>query len=74
MGLGTAAALVTWTRGLQLWLALQPYQELGRAESRYLEAHQVPRTGPASLPLGTYHGVTSLLQPPSSITYLAIRL
>lgn len=67
-------ALATWTRGFQLWLALQPDQELGPAESRYLEAHQVPRIGPASLPLGTYHGATSLLQPPSSIIYLAIRL
>jgi redox-sensitive bicupin YhaK (pirin superfamily) len=62
------------TRGFQLWLALPPDLELDAAESRYLTPREVPRSGPASVLLGELGGVSSPLEAPSSINYLAVRL
>lgn len=61
-------------RGFQLWVALPPEEELGSVESIYLPKAQVPKIGPASVLLGTYEGVSSLLQAPSDITYVGVRL
>ena len=62
------------SRGFQLWLALPPEHELGSAESIYQAPEDVREAGPASVLLGTYGGVSSLLKAPSSINYLAVRL
>ena len=62
------------TRGFQLWFALPPDQELGPVESRYLAPGEVPRSGPASVLLGSYGGATSPITSPSPATYLAVRL
>ena len=62
------------TRGFQLWLALPPDQELGPVESVYLPPGEVPLNGPARVLVGTHGEVTSPLNAPASITYLAVRL
>jgi redox-sensitive bicupin YhaK (pirin superfamily) len=62
------------SRGFQLWLALPPDQELGPAESIYQEPRDIRASGPASVLLGTLGGVSSPLEAPSSINYLALRL
>jgi redox-sensitive bicupin YhaK (pirin superfamily) len=60
------------TRGFQLWLALQPDQELGPSESIYQKPQDVHAKGPAAVLLGTLGEVSSPLT--SSINYLAVRL
>src|SRR5438309_119010 len=62
------------TRGFQLWLALPPDQELGPVESVYLPPIEVPRNGAARVLVGIHGEVTSPLNAPASITYLAVRL
>ncbi len=62
------------TRGFQLWLALPPDQELGPAESIYQKPEDIRADGPASVLLGTLGAVSSPLEAPSSINYLAVRL
>ncbi len=61
-------------RGFQLWIALPPEEELGEVESIYLAAKALQRHGPAVVLLGKYEGVSSRLEPPSSMTYLFVRL
>jgi redox-sensitive bicupin YhaK (pirin superfamily) len=61
-------------RGFQLWLALPPEQELGPTENIYLNADAVARDGPAHVLVGTHGGATSVLNPPGSLNYLAVRL
>ena len=62
------------SRGFQLWLALPPEQELGPVESIYQKPQDIHASGPASVLLGTLGEVSSPLQAPSSINYLAVRL
>jgi redox-sensitive bicupin YhaK (pirin superfamily) len=62
------------TRGFQLWVALPPHLELGDSESLYQGAEDIPQTGPARVLLGGYGGVSSAIQAPSSINYLAVTL
>jgi redox-sensitive bicupin YhaK (pirin superfamily) len=62
------------SRGFQLWLALPPDQELGPAESVYQKPQDIGANGPASVLLGTLGEVSSPLEAPSSINYLAVRL
>jgi redox-sensitive bicupin YhaK (pirin superfamily) len=62
------------SRGFQLWIALPPEHELGPAETIYVAPQDIRQVGPASVLLGTFGGVSSPLQPPSSINYLAVRL
>lgn len=61
-------------RGYQLWTALPPSLELGKPVSQYLSSDDVPSTGPASVILGSYEGVTSTVQAPAGINYLLVRL
>jgi redox-sensitive bicupin YhaK (pirin superfamily) len=61
-------------RGFQLWLALPPDQELGPSESIYLKPDDIRSSGPVSVLLGSYGGVSSPLKAPSPINYLAGRL
>jgi redox-sensitive bicupin YhaK (pirin superfamily) len=62
------------SRGFQLWLALPADQELGESESIYLTPGEIPTSGPVSVLLGSYEGVSSPLKTPSPINYLAVRL
>jgi redox-sensitive bicupin YhaK (pirin superfamily) len=62
------------TRGFQLWMALPPEQELGEVESIYQSREALQRQGPAIVLLGKYVGVSSRLDPPSSMTYLFVYL
>jgi len=62
------------SRGFQLWIALPPDQELGPVESIYQKPQDVHASGPASVLLGTLGGVSSPLEAPSQINYLAVRL
>jgi redox-sensitive bicupin YhaK (pirin superfamily) len=62
------------SRGFQLWLALPADQELGASESIYLTPGEIPTSGPVSVLLGSYGGVSSPLKAPSPINYLAVRL
>ncbi|MEA3040730.1 MAG: hypothetical protein QOC65_219 [Sphingomonadales bacterium] len=62
------------SRGFQLWLALPADQELGASESLYLTPGEIPTSGPVSVLLGSYGGVSSPLTAPAPINYLAVRL
>jgi len=62
------------TRGFQLWLALPPNLELGPSLSLYQRAQDVPLVGPARILLGTYENVSSAIEAPADINYLAVRL
>jgi redox-sensitive bicupin YhaK (pirin superfamily) len=62
------------SRGFQLWLALPPDEELGPSESIYLTPGKIRSAGPASVLLGSLDGVSSPLEAPASINYLAVRL
>lgn len=61
-------------RGFQLWIALGPELEHASVESQYVEAHRVPKSGPAHVILGTYEGLRSPARSPDGITYLMHRL
>ena len=62
------------SRGFQLWIALPPEQELSEVESIYQLPEALQRQGPATVLLGTYGGVSSQLNAPSSMTYLFVHL
>jgi redox-sensitive bicupin YhaK (pirin superfamily) len=62
------------SRGFQLWIALPPDQELGPVESLYLAPGDIPRDGPASILLGRLGCVSSPIEAPSPIAYLAVSL
>ena len=62
------------TRGFQLWIALPPQLELGPTISIYQAPEEVPQDGPARVLLGSYGSVSSAIEPPSPINYLAVRL
>lgn len=62
------------SRGFQLWIALPPEHELEPAASIYLTPEAIVRHGPAHVLLGQLGPASSPLQPPSSMTYLSVRL
>jgi redox-sensitive bicupin YhaK (pirin superfamily) len=62
------------TRGFQLWIALPPELELGPTISIYQAPEDVPQDGPARVLLGSYGSASSVIEAPSAITYLAVRL
>nr|WP_297525459.1 hypothetical protein [uncultured Roseateles sp.] len=61
-------------RGFQLWIALPPELEQATVESQYVEAPQVPTSGPAHVVLGSYGGARSPARSPDGVTYLLVRL
>jgi redox-sensitive bicupin YhaK (pirin superfamily) len=61
-------------RGFQLWIALPPELELGKAESVYLEGDVIERDGPATVLLGRYGSAKSAIKAPSPINYLSVTL
>jgi redox-sensitive bicupin YhaK (pirin superfamily) len=62
------------TRGFQLWIALPPELELGPTLSIYQAREDVPQNGPARILLGSYGAVSNVIESPSPINYLAVRL
>jgi redox-sensitive bicupin YhaK (pirin superfamily) len=60
--------------GYQLWLALPPELELAPAESLYVDPGRIPGDGHVRVLIGSYRGMTSPIPPPSSLTYLHVRL
>ena len=62
------------TRGFQLWIALPPELELGPTTSLYQPAEEVQSDGPARVLLGRYGSASSVIESPSPINYLAVRL
>jgi redox-sensitive bicupin YhaK (pirin superfamily) len=62
------------TRGFQLWIALPPELELGPTLSIYLAPEDIQSEGPARVLLGRYGVVSSVIESPSPINYLAVRL
>ncbi|MBI3146184.1 MAG: pirin family protein [Pseudogulbenkiania sp.] len=61
-------------QGFQLWLALPPEVENGMPESRYIEAQDMRRAGPAYVIVGTYENVSSPVPAPEGINYLLVTL
>ncbi|UXH80163.1 pirin family protein [Roseateles amylovorans] len=60
--------------GFQLWVALPADQENAPAFSQYLAPSEVPQVGPARVLMGRYGAAQSAIEPPSSMTYLALTL
>lgn len=60
--------------GFQLWIALPPTLEHAPVDSQYVEASDVPTTGPAHVILGSYDGVRSPARSPEGVTYLLVKL
>jgi redox-sensitive bicupin YhaK (pirin superfamily) len=65
---------VSRIRGFQLWLALPPDVENGAPESRYIEAHDMRRAGPAHVIVGTHDDVSSPVPAPEGVNYLLVTL
>jgi redox-sensitive bicupin YhaK (pirin superfamily) len=61
-------------KGFQLWIALRPELEHAAVDSQYVEASQVPTSGPARVILGSYDGIHSPARAPDGVTYLLVRL
>jgi redox-sensitive bicupin YhaK (pirin superfamily) len=61
-------------RGYQLWTALPAALELGEANSQYLSASVIPKTGPARVILGRYENVQSPVAAPAGVNYLHVKL
>ena len=62
------------TRGFQLWIALPPELELGPSLSLCLAREEVQEDGPVRVLLGNHGAVSSVIESPSPINYLAVRL
>jgi redox-sensitive bicupin YhaK (pirin superfamily) len=60
--------------GFQLWVALPPELENADARSTYLSPEHIPQAGPVKVLLGEYHGLSSIVPPPSAMNYLAVEL
>jgi hypothetical protein len=65
---------VSRVQGFQLWLALLPELENGEPESRYIEAEDMRRAGPAHVIVGAYEGVSSPVPAPEGVNYLLVPL
>jgi redox-sensitive bicupin YhaK (pirin superfamily) len=61
-------------KGFQLWIAMPPELELAEPRSQYLGASDFHLAGPARVIAGEYDGVKSIVESPSGITYLDVRL
>lgn len=61
-------------RGFQLWVALPPALELGPTVAAFQSTEQIVSVGPARVLLGNYGGVSSVIQAPSPMIFLAVKL
>lgn len=68
------AADVPHIQGFQLWIALPADLENDASESAYIEAQQMPMTGPAHVIIGSHEGVESPVPAPQGINYLLVTL
>lgn len=64
----------SYIQGFQLWLALPPELENGEPESRYIEARDMRRAGPAYVIIGNYEDAQSPVPAPPGINYLLVTL
>jgi redox-sensitive bicupin YhaK (pirin superfamily) len=71
---GGGAGKAERTRGFQLWIALPPELELGPSISLYRDPAAIQHDGSARVLLGSHGSVTSTIEAPSPINYLAVRL
>jgi len=58
----------------QTWFALPPSHELSTPSAMFLQAREVPRTGPITLLLGSYQGLRSPIAAPFDACYLWVQL
>ncbi len=61
-------------KGYQLWVALPPDLENGRAQSQYLSQQSFARHGPARVILGELGGARSPIRAPSPMNFLDVGL
>jgi redox-sensitive bicupin YhaK (pirin superfamily) len=61
-------------QGFQLWIALPAELENGEPVSRYIEARDMRRAGPAHVIIGNHGGVQSPVPAPEGINYLLVTL
>ncbi|MDB5871180.1 MAG: Pirin domain protein [Ramlibacter sp.] len=61
-------------RGCQLWVALPPELETASARSIYLDARDLPRSGPAVVLMGSLGGIDGLIPLSAPMNFLAVRL
>lgn len=61
-------------QGFQLWLALPRELENAEPESRYIEAEDMRRAGPAHVIVGSHEGIQSPVPSPDGINYLLVTL
>src|SRR4029077_4219302 len=62
------------TRGFQLWIALPPEVAMGPTLSLHKRPEDIQNDGPARVLLGRSGAVSSAIESPSPINYLAVRL
>ncbi len=70
----TPPADASHIQGFQLWLALPAALELGKPQSRYIEAQDMAKVGPAHVVIGRYGGAQSPVDAPGGINYLLVTL
>src|SRR2546426_6545790 len=63
---------VSRIQGFQLWLALPPELENGSPESRYIEAEDMARAGPAPVIVGASQGVSRPAPAPGGLHHLRV--
>jgi len=61
-------------KGFQLWIALPAALENGPVDSQYIEAKDIPASGPARVIVGAYDGVQSPVRAPDGLNYLLVTL
>ncbi|MFU2317072.1 pirin family protein [Rahnella sp. PCH160] len=61
-------------RGYQLWVALPAELENGPVDSQYIEAAEMPKTGPAYVIVGEHNGVKSPVRAQPGLNYLLVTL
>jgi redox-sensitive bicupin YhaK (pirin superfamily) len=61
-------------QGFQLWIALPSELENGPPESRYFEAKEIARAGPAHVIVGRHEDVQSPVPAPEGVNYLLVTL
>lgn len=69
-----SAADVPRIQGFQLWVALPAELENGKSESRYIEAKDMPKAGPAYVIVGNHEGVQSPVPAQDGFNYLLVTL
>ncbi|MBG9390609.1 pirin family protein [Caenimonas aquaedulcis] len=73
-GQETSPADVPRIQGFQLWVALPPELENAQPQSRYIEARDMRRAGPAHVIVGEYEGVRSPVPAWDGLNYLLVTL